>query len=81
MSDKLKVMRAQVKEELNHIRRGDLPQNELRMFYWLTRMNSLGKKGKVNQTKEDILKTAIADIRKTHPDFEPMYDKSFFKLD
>ena len=80
MSDKLKDMRNQVKEELSHIRRGDLPQNEMRMVYWLMRMNSLGKKRKGDQTKEDILKIAIADVKKTYPDFEAQYDSFFFNV-
>jgi len=81
MSDILKAMRNQVKEELNHISRGDLPQNEMRMVYWLMRMNSLGKKRKGDQTKEDILKIAIADVKKTYHDFEPKYDSSFFNAE
>ena len=79
MSNKLKEMRNQVKQELVYIPRGDFPQNELRMIYWLMRMNSLGKKATGNETKEGILKIAIEDVRKTYPDFEPNYVKSFFK--
>jgi len=80
LPSKLKEMRNQVKQELDYIPRGDLPQNEMRMIYWLMRMNSLGKKAKGNETKEGILKNAIEDVRKTYSDFEPKYDKSFFNV-
>ena len=76
-------MREQVKDEMTHIRHipGDYAQNELRMFYWSLRMNSLGKKAKtIDETKEDILKKAIEGVKKSYPDFRPRYD-SFFKLE
>jgi hypothetical protein len=82
MNEKLKGMRELVKSEMKHIWRGDYAQNELRMFYWPLRMNSLGKKrAKMIETKEGILKKAIEMVRKTHPDFEPQYNKEFFKLE
>ena len=80
MPNKLKEMREQVKKELEHIPRGGLPQNELRMYYWPLRMNSLGKKAKSNETKEDILRKSIETVRKDYPDFVPQYDEKFFKL-
>jgi len=80
MPNKLKEIREQVKKELEHIPRGNLPQNELRMCYWPLRMNSLGKKAKNIETKEDILKRSIESVKKEHPDFIPQFDRNFFKL-
>ncbi|MCD6559326.1 MAG: hypothetical protein J7K57_05575 [Palaeococcus sp.] len=40
---KLKEIRGKVKEELDHIPRGNEAQNMLRMVYWNARLNSLGK--------------------------------------
>jgi len=77
---KLKEIREQVKKELEHIPRGNQPQNELRMFYWSLRMNSLGKKSKNNDTKEEILKKSIEAIKKDYPDLNPQFDENFFKL-
>lgn len=74
-------MREQVKDEMKRVPPGDSAQNELRMFYWPLRMNSLGKKAKTSETKESILKKAIEEVKKGHPDFKPQYDSDFFKLD
>jgi hypothetical protein len=81
MNEKLKEMREQVKDEIDHIRRGDYVQNELRMIYWSLRMNSLGKKAKAKETKESILEIAVEEVMKDHPDFKPQYDSDFFKLE
>lgn len=81
MNEKLKALREQVKAEMEHIPRGGSAQNELRMIYWPMRMNSLGKKRKADETKEDILKRAIDEVKKTHSDFKPQYDEHFFKLE
>lgn len=80
MSTKLKEIREQVKGELEHIPRGNQPQNELRMFYWPLRMNSLGKKSENNDTKEEILKKSIEAVKKDFPYFIPQFDENFFKL-
>jgi len=80
MTSKLKEMREQVKKELEHIPRGNTPQNELRMFYWPLRMHSLGKKAKSSETKEEVLRRSIERIKEDHRDFAPQYDKKFFKL-
>lgn len=80
MSTKLKEIREQVKEELDRIPRGNQPQNELRMFYWPLRMNSLGKKSQNNDSKEEILKKSIEAVKKDFPDFVPQFDERFFKL-
>lgn len=68
-----------VKDEISHIPRGNASQNELRMFYWPLRMNSLGKKAEASKTKEEILIEAINAVQKTHPEFVPKYDKEFFQ--
>lgn len=80
MNEKLKAIREQVKAEMEHIPRGNSAQNELRMIYWPLRMNSLGKKAKAVETKEDILKKAIDEVKQTYGDFKPQYNENFFKL-
>jgi hypothetical protein len=75
-------MRDKVKSEISHIPRGNVPQNELRMFYWPLRMNSLGKKAKkaeTSKTKGEVLVEAITAVKKNYPDFMPRYDKEFFQ--
>ena len=80
MTNKLKEIRERVKGELEHIPRGNLPQNELRMFYWPLRMGSLGKKAKKSETKEEILRKSIEAVKQDYRDFAPQYNKKFFKL-
>lgn len=80
MKNKLKEMREQVKKELEHIPRGTLPQNELRMYYQPLRMHSLGKKAKTYATKEDILLQSIEAIKKEYPEYIPQYDTKFFRV-
>jgi hypothetical protein len=74
-------IRDKVKKEIKNIPRGNAPQNELRMFYWPLRMNSLGKKAKAPKTPEEVLIEAINAVRKNYPDFIPEYDKNFFKTE
>lgn len=68
-----------VNEEISHIPRGNAPQNELRMFYWPLRMNSLGKKAERSKTRGEVLIEAINEVKKTYPDFMPKYVKEFFQ--
>lgn len=72
-------IRDTVKEEISHIPRGNAPQNELRLFYWPLRMNSLGKKAETSKTKGEVLIEAVNAVRKTYPDFMPKYDTEFFQ--
>jgi len=78
--DKLKKMREQVKEELNHIRRGSILQNIFRGSYQAFRMHSLGKHAKAKFTKEEVLSKSIEMIKKDNPEFEPDYDKKYFQI-
>ncbi len=79
--NKLKEIREQVKKELEHIPRGNQPQNELRMYYWPLRMNSLGKKAKNDATKEEILKQSIEAVKKDYPTFIPQFNEKIFKIE
>lgn len=76
---KLSEMRQITKEELAHVPKGSLPQQELRMTYQMLRMHSLGKKGK-GESREDVLKEAIESVKKRNPGFEPRYDEAYFAL-
>jgi hypothetical protein len=79
MFELLNRIKQLVKEEINHIPRGDIAQNFLRMNYWPVRMSSL-KGGKENKTKEQVLSECIKLVKINYHDFKPMYDKKFFKL-
>jgi hypothetical protein len=75
----LHEMREQVLAEMEHIpRRPKQHQSDLRMAYWLLRMNSLGKNAEGKKTAADVLQASIANVRQQHPDFEPKYDEKFF---
>lgn len=75
-----KLMRLQVEEEISYIPRGNEAQNQLRMYYWPLRMESLGKKAKEpKKSKGQVLIEAVNAVRKTYRDFIPEYDKEFFK--
>lgn len=79
-TSKLKEMRKHVKEELEHIPKGNFPQNQLRQVYWMTRMHSLGKNSQNTDTKEDVLRTSVVFVKKDYPDFVPQYDTDFFSV-
>lgn len=80
---KLIEMRKKVKEEIEHIPKGDIHQNLLRQIYSVLRMNSLGKKPKSSNNKDEILKLAIKEVTnytKTKGiKFNSDYDKNYFK--
>lgn len=80
-TNKLKEMRELVNKELEHIPRGNQSQNELRMFYQILRMHSLGKKAKNKATKEEILLKSIEAVKKYSPNFMPQYERKFFKVE
>ena len=60
---RLKEMRQIEKEELEHVPRGDMPQQELGLLYPMLRMHSLGKKGK-GKSKDGVLGEAIESVEK-----------------
>lgn len=77
---RLKEMRSQVQEELNHIPGWPKePQNQLRMLYWSARMKSLGKKAEGNKTAFEVLQECIEFLRHADPKLEFAYDKTFFR--
>ncbi|MCG2718357.1 MAG: hypothetical protein L6408_05930 [Nanoarchaeota archaeon] len=75
---KLKKMREKVKEELDHISRGDFNQNLLRSAYWGIRLHGLGKKAEREISKEEALVNALKFIKKDTPNFCLRYDETFF---
>ena len=54
VSTKLIEMREKVKDELNHIYKGDLYQNMFRNYYFNIRMASLGKKADKKKYQDSI---------------------------
>ncbi len=77
--DKLSKMRETVHEELKHIPRGSIEQNMFRAQYQVGRMNSMGKKAQNPDSKEAVMKDILEFYKKKYPDFEPQYDRQFFR--
>lgn len=81
---KLMEMRNKVKEEIEHIPKGDFKQNMLRQLYFSIRMNSLGKKAKYPDNRNEVLKIAIEHEvdywKKEGETFIPKYDRPYFKI-
>ncbi len=67
-----------IKEELEHIPRGNFAQNMLREYYTVFRMNSLGKKAKMIMSAKEVLQKSMVALKKSYTDFDPQYDKEFF---
>ena len=78
MPNKLKKMQEKVKEELKHIPDWPEPQGELRMIYQARRIHSLSEKVVPKQTAKEVLKECISDLKPKYPDFQFLYDESFF---
>ena len=78
---KREEMRKKINEELRHIPRSfrGSNQNWLREYYNGMRMTDLSQ----NPTSpaKDTLIRAIEQLKKTEPEFSPLYDKSFFEKD
>jgi hypothetical protein len=77
-SPKLKEMRRQVLEELEHIPDWPEPQRDLRAIYWALRMRSLGRKAKSRTTASKVLLESIEHLKKYHTSYEPVYDRGYF---
>lgn len=84
VNPRLLEMQKTVREELEHINKGDIYQSMLRNLYWNLRINSLSKKPKYPDDKKEVLKQAIQKIKewakKDGVKFNPQFDASFFKL-
>jgi hypothetical protein len=67
-----------VKRELKHIPRGEKGslQNFLRFSYNALRRKHLT----LRKTRDYTLRELIEKIKKTYPDFIPVYDKDYFKI-
>ncbi|MCK4796454.1 MAG: hypothetical protein KAT05_03685 [Spirochaetes bacterium] len=71
-----KEMDEQIKEEMKHISQDirNTPQRILRCIYNTRRRND------THSPKEHILKLSVDRVKEQHPDFNPKYDKKFFKI-
>ena len=69
-----------IRDEMEHIPRGAKlsPQNKLRYAYQMLRSHSLGERAEAQQTRSEVLLSAIAVLRRAHPEAEPKYDKEYF---
>ena len=76
---KREEMRKEINEELRHIPRSfkGSNQNMLREYYNGMRMTALSRNPAT--PAKDTLIRAIEQLKKTHPEFCPSYDKSFFE--
>jgi hypothetical protein len=76
----LQEMNAIVSEDLEHIpkRPSNLPQMMLRLTYPDARKHWL--KEAPSKSRDEVLREAIEQVRKDHPDFEPEYDHEYFQL-
>lgn len=64
-------------DEMDHIPRGDIPQNIFRSTYYSNRMNDLVL-DPATPALETLWRVAV-DLRKTNPSFSPGYDLEFFR--
>lgn len=78
--EKLKQMRAIVSTDLEHIPRFGFDQNMFRQLYTALRMNSLGRKAELPDSKTEVLMACIKHYRKTSPRFRPRFDEAYFGL-
>ena len=67
-----------VKSELEHIPKGSKGsvQNRLRIYYNAWRRRDLLR----GKSKEETLEEAIKMLREDYPDFNPRFDRDFFKI-
>ncbi len=77
---KREEMREKINEELNHIPRvkGWLDQNMLRSGYNMIRSHDLSQ-NPASPANNSLVK-AIEELRKSNPDFSPIYDRDFFHI-
>ncbi len=73
---KREEMRKKINEELKHIPRGWLDQNMLRSGYNMIRSHDLSQ-NPASPANNSLVK-AIEELRKSNPDFSPIYDREFF---
>jgi hypothetical protein len=67
-----------VKSELEHIPKGSKgsTQNRLRLYYNAWRRRDLLRR----KSKEETLEEAIKMLKKNYPNFNPKFDRNFFKM-
>lgn len=70
------LLHRSVQEELVHIPRGDLSQNELRMVYNIERRHDLALDPSTPRLAS--LRAAVRSVQSRHPSFVPGYDAAFF---
>jgi hypothetical protein len=77
----LPAMRELVLEEMEHIpRRPKETQCYLRMAYWVSRMNSLGKKAELPNDRSQVMKKCLEDLAEEKPGVKFQYDEKYFGI-
>jgi hypothetical protein len=79
-AEKLRAMREITRAELEHIPKGNIKQNMFRGVYQMARMNSQGGHAECSNSKEAVMKRCLELYKQQYPEFEPQYDKDFFKV-
>lgn len=69
-------MQRTLRDELSHIPRGDLSQNEFRMVYNIERRHDLAQDPRA--VRAAALQAAIRSVQMRDPVFAPGYDRAFF---
>jgi hypothetical protein len=72
-------MTTQVDAELRNIPKSEGAQNLLRVYYNIARRQSLGKNVSPKPSAKKVLLDCIDKLRRTNPDVDLHYDKSFFE--
>jgi len=67
-----------IRFELEYIPKGSKgsTQNKLRFYYNTFRRKGMAK----GKSREECLKDAINRLREDHPNFNPTFDKNFFRM-
>lgn len=71
-------MQNQLREEMRHIPRGSLSQNELRMVYAIQRQHDLAEDPAFRA--QTSLERAVASVRNRDHAFTPAFDAVFFSV-
>ena len=70
-------MREIVLQEMDHIPRWPKEQqSELRMEYWLRRMNSLGKKAEIPDDRSQVMRKCLESVKKRFPGADFSYART-----
>jgi hypothetical protein len=77
----LPQMRELVLDEMEQIpRRPKDTQRYLRMAYWVSRMNSLGKNAQLPNDRSKVMENCLEELAKLKPGMEFQYNENYFGI-